>query len=176
MNLLLTNNNIISIIFLVAKPVMRYKRAIDHPHIYNDMVIRAKLLEWLYGAPPLDIPETILSTIYEDVTGEGRETYIDDNKLREHGKGYSDEVLKYVVKSIVDDALPKVFRESIFEEANANRVKRLINENNTVNMNTDEITDWLTQIRPDVHPNDDTAFNVATSRNGEAIPYILHLL
>lgn len=153
--------------FSVEEPVMRHKRSIHHPHIDDDVVTRAKLSEWLYGSPPLNIPETILSTIHQAASDEDRETFIEDNKLTEH-KGHSDEILKYVVNSIVDDALPKVFRESILEKAYMNRAKRWISENNTDDINIDDMTEWLTEMRPNemLESNSD---NVTTPNYGEAL-------
>lgn len=148
---------------------MRYKRAIHHPHIDYDTATRAKLSEWLYGAPPLNIPETVLGTIHQAASEENKETFVEDNKLGEH-KGHSDEILKYVVNSIVDDALPKVFRESLFEKINANRVKRWIKDNNTGNINMDDLTEWLTEMRPGAPIElESKSDNVTTPNNGKAL-------
>lgn len=175
---LITCNFPISLNFAVVNPVVRYKRSIHHPHIDYDSVTRAKLSEWLYGAPPLNIPETILNAIQQTASDEDPETFVEDNKLGEH-IDHSDEILKYVVNSIVEDALPKAFRESMFEQANANRVKRGMKENNTGNMNMDDITEWLTDIRPDVLSEfESKSDNVTTPNNGKAMInlFLLYIL
>lgn len=172
----IANNITISVHFSVIKPIMRHKRSIHHPLHDYDIPTRAKLSEWLHGAPPRNIPETILSTIHQAASGEDRETFLDDNKQGEH-KGHSDEILKYVVNSIVEDALPKVFRESIIEKAYANRVKRWMKENNTGNIYVDDVTEWLTDAHPEIVPSelDSKGDNVTTPNNDNGEGNILCL-
>ncbi|XP_049880337.1 uncharacterized protein LOC126376830 [Pectinophora gossypiella] len=130
---------------------LRAKRSLDDQYhdVDDDDISHAKLSEWINGEPTLRD-----ASLYAEESEQEPNLLEPTRTIKQRSKNGT-KLLKMIVNSLINDALPGVFKETEYEN---NRVKRWVGNNTkaeVINKITfEELSDWLNHVHPYVYVKD----------------------